>query len=61
MLKSGHSKTLETRLTKQIELLQMIELSDYTKNVLEMAKYDMSIPNEIKGVKDLSNFNSTFK
>jgi len=39
----------------------MIELSDYTKNVLEMAKYDMSIPNEIKGVKDLSNFNSTFK
>lgn len=61
MLKSGHSKTLETRLTKYIELLQMIELSDYTKNVLEMAKYDMSIPKEIKGVKDLSNFNCTFK
>lgn len=61
MLKSGHSRTLETRLAKQIELIQMIDLSEYTKNILNMAKYDLNIPKEIKEVKDLSHFNETFR
>lgn len=61
MLKSGHSRTLEIRLTKYTDLLQMIELSDYTKNILEMAKCDLKIPKEIKEIKSISNFNETFK